>query len=280
MTAFLDDNKEGVSLEELMRFVWSDGCLLGMLGAFADESGTQEQSPILVVSMYVAPTDWWTRFRCAWSSDVLRGAPFFHMKEAVRHLGHDADWNERLGAAVRAIRNHTRVAVATVVDLAAYEDFRRKLREVMPKWFADAAPYTFCAIDCLRQIKLWLDENGPEDQITYVFEAGHKNWGGVREFLETAMEDRVQRQILRLATFFPATKRERIELQAADLYAFWIREYAEAVDYRKQPYSIHPLTRELVQAVHRYNYWGADRLDKYLSACSEAARETQWWKYR
>jgi hypothetical protein len=271
----------GADLEDAFRIICPDDGLLAMMGSFGDESGTHQAAPVLTFAMYITtaapPLDRWARFRSDWNAKVLlKGkAPPLHQKELAGRIGHDPAVDARIAAAVEAIKEHTVIRVATAVDVAAFADYRTEYRTRLPKKFHDESAYLFCAVDCLRQVTIWMDEikaaTGYDDQIVYAYEDGHNNAGGLRVFFEKSKADPELRRLLRLWTFFPATKKERPELQAADLFAYWIREFAEAVDYRKEAFIGPAAIVDLLSAkVHRYNYYDRERLSRYLNAIDGA----------
>ena len=90
------------------------------------------------------------------------------------------------------------------------------------------------------------------------------------------------RQTVRLWSFLPAKKTDYIELQAADLFAYWLREYAEAVDYKKiGAGGLNPVSQRLLSGTD-YVYWNAERFAVYLDHQAKVEPETRrdWWKQK
>lgn len=260
-----------VPLEVLMRSIdpESECGTIAVVSAFADESGTHDGSPIVAVAMYLAPVtpvDYWARFRSDWTSRVLQGddAAIFHMKSAVRHLGKSPEWDERLMAAAEIILKHTKLRIATTINAADYKKFVTDWRKRMPRGFPPETIYSFGITECLREVIWNAPEAGLDDWITYIFEAGHKNWGQVRNYLDSMMVQPDMRKKLRLYAYLTQRKQDRKELQAADLFAFWLRQYSETVDLRKEQYAASSIALMLGGGTHTYTYWDAEKLNQYL----------------
>lgn len=279
---------EPVPLTTLAAFLGpadSESRWIGMIGAFVDESGTHRGTPVVVVAVYAAPTspiDHWAGFRSEWTSRVLDGdeTTVLHMKEAIQRLGRDPQWDGRLEAAAKTIASHTLIRMACAIDVAAHKNFVEAWRQRMPKGYQPETAYAFGVTTCLAEVAQAVTDAGLDDWITYIFEQGHKNFGQVRVILDDLIAQPQIRKQVRLWTYAPERKEDRQELQAADFFAYWLREYAEAVDYRRESANLHPITYALGSVTHSYVYWDAARFAAYLDVQEEAERELrrQWWK--
>lgn len=257
-----------------------------MLRAFIDESGTDGRSPVLVVAAYAAPTDpddYWTPFRSAWVERVLQGddQAVLHTKDAVKNMDRKPGWGDRLSAAVEIINTYTKLRIACVIDVAAHAKFAQDWQQRMPKSFPPETTYAFGVITCLAEMARSAHEVGYDDWITYIVEQGQPNYDQVRVILDDIMIQPEPRKALRLWSYAPAAKADYIELQASDVFAYWLREYAEAVDFRHLGSDqLHPLSRDLLAGTHAYVYWDAERFALYLDEQERAEREMrrQWWR--
>lgn len=257
-----------------------------MLRAFIDESGTDGRSPVLVVAAYAAPTepdDHWAPFRSAWVERVLRGddTAILHMKEAIESLGREPEWTDRLSAAVEIIKAYTKVRIACVIDLDAHAKFLQEWRQRMAKGFPPETAYSFGVTTCLAEMAAVAQETGYDDWITYIIEQGHPNYGQVRVILNDIMIQPEPRKALRLWSYLPAAKADYIELQASDIFAYWVREYAEMVEFRRAgATALHPLSRDLLAGTHSYVYWDAARFSTYLDHQERVERNMrrEWWR--
>jgi hypothetical protein len=214
---------------------------------------------------------------------VLQGdeRAVLHTKEAVERLARDAEWGVWLSAAADIINAHTKVRIASVIDIAAHTKFAQDWRRRMPRSLQPETAYSFGVTTCLAEMAAAAQEAGYDDWITYVIEEGHPNYGQVRVILDDIKKQPEPRRNLRLWTYAAASKADYIELQACDFFAYWIREYAEAVNFRGgEPDRLHPLAKRLLAATHAYVYWDAERFARYLDhqekAQQDAARE--WWR--
>lgn len=255
-----------------------------MIAAFVDESGTHEGAPVVVVAVYAAPTapvDCWALFRSEWTARVLRGdkSAVVHMKEVIGKLGRDPNWDDRLTSAVEILTKHTKVRIACAIDVAAHRSFMQEWRRRMPAGHPPETAYSLGVTVCLTEVAKATVEAGFDDWITYIFEQGHKNFGQVRVILDALIAQPVVRKEVRLWSYAPERKQDRLELQAADFFAYWLREYVEMVDYRKgSTASLLPVTQGL--GPHQYVYWDAKRFSAYLDTQEQAELELrrEWWR--
>lgn len=272
----------------MARCISPDGRLrwIALLTAFIDESGTDGRSPVLVVAAYAAPTepdDYWSPFRSNWIGGVLGGdeRAIFHTKEAVELARHDPAWAQRLSAAADIINAHTMLRIAVVVDLAAHAAFARNWRQRMPTGFPAETAYSLAVTVCMSEMARAAQEAGYEDWITYIIEQGHPNYGQLRNILDDIKVQPEPRKALRLWSYLPALKSDYVELQASDFFAYWLREYAEVVEFRRTgPDGAHPLARRLLGATHAWVYWDAERLARYLDdqETAELHMRREWWR--
>jgi hypothetical protein len=133
-------------------------------------------------------------------------------------------------AAADIITRYTKVRIACVLELAAHTALVDNWRERMPKSFQPEAAYPFAVTTTLSEMARAAGEAGYDHWITYIIEAGNRNYGQLRDILDSIILQPEPRQTVRLRSFLPAKKTDYIELQAADFFAYWLREYAEAVD--------------------------------------------------
>jgi hypothetical protein len=258
---------------------------IAILRAFIDESGTDGRSPVLVVAAYAAPTepdDYWTPFRSAWVDRVLSGddRAVLHTKEAVENLNREPEWGDRLSAAAEIINTYTKLRIASVIDRAAHARFAENWRQRMPRGFPPETAYALGVTTCLTEMAGAAQEGGYDDWITYIIEQGHPNFGQVRVILDDILVQPEARKALQLGNYVVAGKGDYIELQASDFFAYWLREYAEAVDFRRVGGNhLHPLCRDLLAGT-QYAYWGDERLASYLDEQEHAEREMrrEWWR--
>jgi hypothetical protein len=240
---------------------------------------------VLVVAAYAAPSDpddCWTPFRSAWVERVLGGddTAILHTKEAIRRF-HEPEWRDRLTVAVEIIKTYTKVRIACVLDLAAHETFRQEWRQRMPKGLQPETAYSFAVTTCLAETARAAQETGYDDWITYIIEQGHPNYGQLRNILDDIMIQPEWRKSIRLWSYMPANKTDYVELQASDVFAYFTREYAEAVEFRRADASnLHPLCRDLLAGTHDYVYWDAERFALYLDDQERAQRDMtrDWWR--
>lgn len=263
------------------------GALIAVFGAYSDESGTHDGSPIMTVAMYLGRREAWDAFENGWAADVLLNGrlSYFHMKELVGAYAHGFELltpDERIqvvSAAVRLIVDHTTVRVGSAINVADYERHKRAFGAAHPKLQLPSA-YTFGVIDCLKQIAHL--STIQSDWITYVLESGHTNCTEALEHLGMVYNDAEMREQYRIATFLPGKKKEIRPLQAADLYAYSLREFALAKYHDPDTPQHFPQQLDaLGSRDHFFNYWNTERLENHSAWLLDVFTRlrAQYWEY-
>jgi len=204
-------------------------------GAYFDESGTHQASPVCAMAGYIAPAHDWFWFSREWRAALREDGvpivagdsePFFHaVKCDGRYRGSQYEaWSEdrcnlHRQKLASIINRRGLVAIGTAVVV---EDYKRvflpqlspELQEVFAK------PYMFCFSVCLEKIGRHLKEIGisPGEQIAPFFDQN-------TEMAKTALE--FYRKLIDftpLSTLFTPVhfddKKKRLPLQAADYAAY------------------------------------------------------------
>jgi len=78
--------------------------------------------------------------------------------------------------------------------------------------------YSFCANECIRLLKDWMDAQGSRRRIVYVFESGAEGVSGLRQSFEGGYEIDPDRYHLQSLHF--ESKADSPQLQAADIFAY------------------------------------------------------------
>jgi len=204
-------------------------------GAYFDESGTHDASPVCAMAGYIAPAHDWFWFSREWRAalrednvPILPGdaEPFFHaVKCDGQYKGSQYEgWSKERCDAHRQklaaiINRRGLVALGTAVVV---EDYRHvflpqltpRLREVFAK------PYMFCFNLCLEKIAANLKAIGirPGEQIAPYFDQNTEMAKSAREFYGELMKPRPLSMLFTPVNF--SDKKKRLPLQAADYAAY------------------------------------------------------------
>ena len=198
-----------------------------MLQAYVDGSGTGSDD-FLVVAGYIATPESWAEFSREWErlidmqSPHYRRLSYFKMKEMTS----DAD-RERCSWFYRVIEKHVMAGVSCVIDVAG---LRKAVREfAWPPWIYNVEilenPYysAFKAItDMLAQHQ---HKIGLTEPVDFIFDNESE-----KELCISAWEDlkrNSRSEVLALMGDTPIYRDDKtvLPLQAADLYAYWVRNW-------------------------------------------------------
>jgi Protein of unknown function (DUF3800) len=189
-----------------------------MLTAYFDESGTHSGSPILAVGGLLAPQDAWVQFAGKWSRALQKcGLAQFHMVEFENRRGaykvlSETERTELITRLTDIIAETAVVGVAAALVKGDYATLQETEN------FTFGSEYSFCANECVRLFKDWMNAQGSQRRIVYVFEKGAEGVSGLRQSFEEGLESDPDRYHLQGLHFF--TKADHTQLQAADIFAY------------------------------------------------------------
>jgi Protein of unknown function (DUF3800) len=225
-------------LGDFFPFLFPDGRgLVAVLAGYFDESEQQQGNWPICVGGFLFKPSGYKRFRRKWNRDVLRFrgrrvAPF-HMTDLCS--GHGvyegltiSDRVVILENAVEAIVAHTYSGVA----IQFYQsEFERKAPADWPLRFGSI--YTAACQMCLRATAYWLNRDGCQMNVYYVFEEGHEFENEAHLLLSAVGKHEDVRRLLRYRkhAFEPKTE---VGLQAADFFA-WVCTKASTVGASGEP---------------------------------------------
>jgi hypothetical protein len=137
-----------------------------MLAVYFDESGTHDQSDVLVVAGWISTDVQWQRFAQDWT-DILKAAHLdvFHATDYEAM----SDWNREKKIAVRqrlvaTIRERTRVGIGVAVVKKPYADVASE--GVHP----DIPVGAYAVLEVVKQVRQWLMRHGVAGEVRYFFE--------------------------------------------------------------------------------------------------------------
>jgi hypothetical protein len=229
---------------------------LMMLQAFIDDS-SNERPPIFVLAGYLASVSQWEALSKDWAFALESWhLPYFKMSEAAAAWSEELQ-RERIGYLYRLIDENVSGAFVNVLDPFVLKDVMQK--HPSPHF---SQPYTFSFFSLISQVTR-SGLIGADNEIEFIFDEQMTEKKIIREvwdiFANSAPAEAKQR--LAGEPLFGDDKKF-MPLQAADLYAWWIRRrYLEKfhnvakkefpLEKRKNPIKVHPMI------------WTRDKLVKF-----------------
>ena len=201
------------------------------LHLYFDKAGPNDVIPAVTVAGVISTPEKWIEFSKKWE-EALREfdeLPFFHMSEYESGKKQYKDWNargvkkERLNRLLDIIEEHVMATVGASVSLAdCAASFDDPSVEVA---------YGLTALHCSNMIPQYryLHEH-PGEQVIYIFEAGDRGYGKLRDGYDQIYDEPWRRVFNRLSSRLKVDGKNSAPLQAADILAYegwkqWAREY-------------------------------------------------------
>ena len=206
-----------------------DGCVLVMLTAYMDDSGSEGTGPVFVLAGYAAPIKVWKAFSSEWEQTLAKppALPYFKMREARRLHDCFEGWSEkerdqRIAELSGVISKQP--IISGLVLVMSWADFRQAKAE-HPE-VTDCRPYDMLFHGLMATTTRLLVEERSREPIEYVFDeqegAGERailTYKQIRSVLPPAQAN--------LVVGSPRMENDKIvlPLQAADLLAWQVRRY-------------------------------------------------------
>jgi len=238
--------------------------LIAVFTVYCDESGTHAGSGATVVACYVGHARQWQAFGREWR--VLlnsEGIKILHRVDLENFRGEFRGWNNErridfLRKAHRIIRTRTVCGFGYAVVKA---DFERVMDSRIEE--ALGGIYGWCVQDCMVAVAKWANRTGRSDPINYVLEDGADGITGVHRLFNFVVKNPEYRQKCLVGTWSFASKKDVIQLQAADLLAYEV--YKDAINNLVNKRRIlRNSARDLIRACDRTNFWDEAKLRAYL----------------
>jgi hypothetical protein len=232
-----------IGIRELARIVLPRDKIGGglcMLTAHFDDSGTHDDSDVVVFGCFVGSENDWSPFEHAWKArlhEPLPGKPTlqkFHMTDCVNRRGEffnysDPEVDEVIKAFRDIILTHNLYGHAVAVSIRDWRELIKGCHELM---FGTSE--RFCIWECLTFAAQWAIDNDSDKMVTVIFDDGPQHISNTRSLAEVfklmhdGSDDRAQ---LLGPSFLPV--RKIVPLQAADMLA-WEPTLTRAVGSRSQ----------------------------------------------
>lgn len=259
-------------LAQLLDAVLPDGKgMVVMLQAYFDESGTQGDSPALLVAGYLFEPQRCLALETDWSIALKEaGVSIFHATDCAGGWGEfkDMDRKGRDELYLKLLNLIRRDATVGMVVQVKEADFRQAVPAGWEKRFGGA--YAACATLCLQAVGRWCRDNSRDDRVAYFLESGHQCAGEAFHFMEFIAQFPVMRDLYRWHSHTFVSKKSTVPLQTADILAWELnKENVERSFFpRRRPLrkSIGALTDVPTTVMHLEQ----GRLKKYFASVLEA----------
>jgi len=205
------------------------------LGATYDAppSAREPSGTVGVISMagYLADPGSWISFNRKWRR-LLRDNDvpdmIFHMNKFETRQGLYNGWSNAhrdsfIKKLLTILTDHVTLGVAGGVVTVDYYSFSEEDREIL------GSPYRLCASSVMGDLARWLQKNGVEEKVSYVFELGDEGQGIFRLALNELLHRRSIREKFRIESADFRTKAEATGLQTGDIAAYEVCKHIPRV---------------------------------------------------
>lgn len=265
---------------------WRALAMLTAYTAYFDESGVHQGAPVTAIAGFVATDLAWRRLSSEWEEVLARlashGVSWFHMAECMAGDGQFAGvpFPEREALVAYLAGVISRFDITAVWAAVNNEDFHRvapqgaKFRKRYP------AAYDLCFDEVVRQLWWWSSGNAGGSRVAVVFAVQPEYEDRNRETFGTWRRHPQAGEFLGGLTFdFP---KWLVPLQSADMLAYEMAKYQEALEYGELSFSTNFQARTVLSkitekhALHAGGIFGESAL---RTAVSLFEREGEIWPF-
>lgn len=231
-----------LSLRDFARLVLPRSCpdgILAMLTAYFDDSGTHDDSDIVIIAGLSGNEFQWQAFEDAWRAKLAIPSPGkpplsrFHMYECHNALGEFAGW----GRTATEFLAHELGQIILRNGLWAYgcavlrKDWDANVTGVVRQALGDAEG--FCARQCLQMTLIWGSSFTGDSNIAFVFDdRPHRVWELQKLYTLFKNEGERDNKRPKLTSVTVASSKQLLPLQGADLLAWEFYHHASDILYR------------------------------------------------
>jgi hypothetical protein len=220
--------------------------------AYLDESGTHDDSPIMLMGGYLGNNHQWDAFNIAWRTLLgSEGIEFCHAKDLQQGKKQFKDWpvkqRQRFGRDAEAIiEKHLQLGVSSIIRRNDYNFVYKGHRN--PNKLREDSKYGVLFRGCLMVVEAAATMNNlprKDLKLNFVLEDGHENAGDALRLFELAKRDHLPEWEHLLGTL-QFGKKESCGLQAADLLIYYTNRLEKedhgrrATDVERSPHILLP----------------------------------------
>lgn len=254
--------------------------LITVFTIYFDESGTHGRSKAVVVAGCISTVERWTLFEQEWKAFLNEeGISILHRNDLENFRGEFQEkygWNpSRRERVVRLaqgiISRRINFAVCSAVIKRDYDEIiTGDMRDYYGRHY-----YTFCVNDALRLVANWIRKYSRTDPIAYVFETGAEGSGEVAARFTKISGNEKLRKLYNFGSWSFAPKRDLVQLQAADLWAYETFKQMDnrVVDGVKR--KVRKSAEVLTKCPHASNYYLKEDLVRLASNYQERKKRGQ-----
>jgi hypothetical protein len=207
--------------------------------AYIDDSGSEPQSPIFILGGFIASHEQWAEFCSEWDQALKRppALAYFKMTEAANLIGEfsrEKDWTEskrddRLITLARIIRKYAKVRVAALMP---YDAFMRHISTIpaSARTLSSDNPYCLLFLQTILAVATFGDGHGIDSACDFIFDEQvgfsdevMRRWPQFKQILQTVPRGDIANFVGSPPIF--RDEKKFLPLQAADLYAWQVRNY-------------------------------------------------------
>lgn len=214
-----------------------------MLKAFIDESVTADK--MFVMAGYIATVEDWVSFSDEWQRLLDMRSPHYRQINAFKmsEMAQSERSLEQSSWFYKIIEKHVKCAISCTVNI---DDLVRSVNEFpWPEWVTDrknfADPYFFGFRIFAAEFASIQDKIGIAEPVDFVFDE-HSHKAQCLTGRQWFMDDTADKSMIGDTPIFRKDE-NALPLQAADLYAYWVRDWAlkndeDGLKYLKFPWKI------------------------------------------
>jgi hypothetical protein len=187
----------------------------GNLQGFLDEAGTGDDGPALCSAGYLFEPDGADLFRDTWAPFLAsQGLECFHATDCFRRI----DWEEISSALVDLIKKTAFRGFVRFMQRNTMSSVQREMRR------STGSEYSLCTLSCMEAMAEIARRHNR--RIEYFIEDGNEFAGELRHFLNLIKSNPDRKAHFAMAGAGTYSKREVIQLQAADFLGWEFRRSA------------------------------------------------------
>jgi len=207
---------------------------LAMLVGYFDDSGTHAGSSVCMLAGLISSTDHWDRFEHDWKARLLtrrdQGITWFHAFDCEHGFNEfkstDRPLRESFAFGLSNVICKYADGIVGLSSAVRRDDWDMHAPEFL-KERCRYEPYNFVVEHCLQQIAKWSIDQVNGEPVALVF-ARRRESDAVSEAIHSTYRNGETYQLPGLGALALANPRLVVQLQAADLFAYEIFQYAKS----------------------------------------------------